>query len=99
MWKWDPRPREARARDGANLEEAHRRSQLLWADVDRISCPTLVVRGAESDVFLAEDAEKLTTRLKRGQTSTIPGAGHTVQGDNPGALIKEITQFFREIGY
>jgi esterase len=99
MWKWDPRPREARAREGAVMEEVNRRSQLLWADVDRIGCPTLVVRGAESDVFLDDDAAKLTARLKRGRTATIPGAGHTVQGDNPGALIKEITRFLRDIPF
>ena len=47
----------------------------------KVTCPTLVVRGAESDVFHEEDAERLAARLPDGRYITIPKAGHTVQGD------------------
>ena len=58
-----------------------------------IACPTLVVRGGESDVFHDEDAERLAARLPNGRWVKIPGAGHTVQGDNPKGLVAELRGF------
>jgi pimeloyl-ACP methyl ester carboxylesterase len=91
MWKYDQRHR-------GKFDEAayERRRQLLWAAVDAIECPTLVVRGAQSDVFHDEDAEKMTARLKRGRWVKVEGAGHTVQGDNPARLLVELRQFLAE---
>lgn len=65
-----------------------------WSNVDRIGCPVLVVRGAESDVFYEEDAQKLVSLLRDGRSVTVEGAGHTVQGDNPAGLIRELRSFF-----
>jgi len=59
----------------------------------KIACPTLVVRGAESDVFHEEDAERLSARLPDGRYVTIPNAGHTVQGDNPKDLAAALRDF------
>ena len=58
-----------------------------------ITCPTLVVRGGESDVFHDEDAERLAARLPNGALGHDPGAGHTVQGDNPKDLVAELRRF------
>ncbi len=55
----------------------------LWTDVEKIDCPTLVMRGAKSDVFSDENAEKFANTLSNGRWVRIPDAGHTVQGDNP----------------
>ena len=52
-----------------------------------------MVRGGESDVFHAEDAERLAARLPHGRQVTIPRAGHTVQGDNPKDLVAELRRF------
>jgi pimeloyl-ACP methyl ester carboxylesterase len=93
-WKWD-----ARRRTMVSDEEKRRRTELLWADVEHITCPTLVVRGGESRVFFDEDAQTLAERLPDGRTVTVPGAGHTVQGDNPAALIGELRAFLTKIGY
>jgi esterase len=87
-WKHD---RRHRAR--LDPDEVARRRQTLWADVPRITCPTLVVRGARSDVFLDEDAEKLAAALPRGEWTRVEGAGHTVQGDNPRGLVAELRRF------
>lgn len=66
-----------------------------WADVSSIACPTLVVRGAESDVLSADGATKLVESLPAGCGVTIPGAGHTVQGDNPRDLIAALREFLQ----
>ncbi len=87
-WKYDRRHRER-----IDLDEMARRRRALWAEVPRIGCPTLVVRGARSDVFLDEDAEALARALPRGEWVRVEEAGHTVQGDNPKALVAEIRGF------
>lgn len=69
-----------------------------WSGVADISCPALVVRGAESDVFDDEGAESLAAALPDGRWVKIEGAGHTVQGDNPRDLVTAMKEFFREIG-
>jgi pimeloyl-ACP methyl ester carboxylesterase len=65
--------------------------------VGAVECPTLVVRGAQSDVFHDEDAERLAGRLRRGRWVRIEGAGHTVQGDNPGGLLVTLREFLAEL--
>ena len=88
MWKYDQRHR------GKVDPDAYaRRRDLLWSAVDRVQCPVLVVRGAQSDVFHDEDAERLAARFQDGRWVRIEGAGHTVQGDNPAALLVELREF------
>ena len=63
----------------------------------KVACPTLVVRGAESDVFHDEDAERLTRALPNGRWVKVAGAGHTVQGDNPAGLLAVLREFLDEV--
>ncbi len=92
MWKYDQRHR------GKVDPAAYaRRRELLWSAVDAVECPTLVVRGAQSDVFHDEDAERLATRLRQGRWVRIEGAGHTVQGDNPAELLVSLRAFLDEV--
>jgi len=92
MWKYDQRHR------GKVDPEAYaRRRALLWSAVETVACPTLVVRGAQSDVFHDEDAERLAGRLARGRWVKIEGAGHTVQGDNPAGLLVRLREFLAEV--
>lgn len=88
-WKWDPRPR-IRPRDDTAM--AARRA-LLWQHVDRITCPTLVIRGGQSDVFSPENAKALVHRLRNATLRVVEGAGHTVQGEDPAGLTREIRAF------
>ena len=73
--------------------DASRRAGALADGLSAIACPTLVVRGGESDVFHDEDAERLASRLPNARWVKIPGAGHTVQGDNPKGLVAELRGF------
>lgn len=92
MWKYDQRHR------GKVDPAAYaRRRDLLWSAVGTVECPTLVVRGAQSDVFHDEDAERLASRFKRGRWVRIEGAGHTVQGDNPADLLVSLRGFLDEV--
>ncbi|PYN18326.1 MAG: alpha/beta hydrolase [Candidatus Rokuibacteriota bacterium] len=93
MWKYDQRHR-GRALDPAATE---RRRELLWSAAAKVTCPTLVVRGAESDVFHDEDAERLARALPDGRWVKVERAGHTVQGDNPAGLLIALRKFLSEV--
>jgi len=48
----------------------------LWPLYDAIHCPTLVLRGAKSDLLLPETVAQMAIRGPRAQTAEIPGVGH-----------------------
>lgn len=48
----------------------------LWSYYDAIACPTLLLRGALSDVLTAESAAEMTRRGPRARLVTIPDIGH-----------------------
>ena len=87
-WKYDRR-RFQRLDHDAHLAERRR----LADDLANVTCPVLVARGAESDVFHQDDAERLATNFPDGRQITIARAGHTVQGDNPKDLVAVLREF------
>jgi esterase len=80
-------------KQGELREKQRARIREYFKDTHRIKCPTLIIRGAASDVFLDEDAEKFAQTFPKGRYVRIEGAGHTVQGDNPRALSQALAQF------
>ena len=50
--------------------------QMLWKLYDAIHCPTLLLRGANSDLLTAETAAEMSRRGPRAQVITIPDVGH-----------------------
>jgi pimeloyl-ACP methyl ester carboxylesterase len=48
----------------------------LWPVWDAIRCPTLVLRGAQSDLLRSEDALAMTQRGPRARLVEFPGIGH-----------------------
>ena len=48
----------------------------LWPIYDRIRCPTLIVRGADSDLLTPETLQAMASRGPRPQTVVIPNVGH-----------------------
>lgn len=91
-WKYDRRPMRERLRALPSVLDA------LREKVPSIQCPTLVVRGASSDVFSDADAERFVALLPDGRWTRVEGAGHTVQGDEPRALAEALQEFFSQIG-
>jgi pimeloyl-ACP methyl ester carboxylesterase len=66
----------------------------LWKALAKISCPTLVVRGAASDIVSADVAERMADEvLQRGQLAVVPLAGHSVMTDNPDGFRDAVTDF------
>jgi len=48
----------------------------LWPVYDAIACPTLVVRGADSDLLLAETAAQMAERGPQARLFEVPEVGH-----------------------
>jgi pimeloyl-ACP methyl ester carboxylesterase len=55
----------------------------LWSYLPRITCPTLLVRGAESPVLRTEVARQMVEAMPRCAFVEISGAAHSVGLDNP----------------
>lgn len=49
---------------------------MLWAAYDRLTGPTLLLRGAESDLLSADCAHMMTQRGPRASLVELPGVGH-----------------------
>jgi esterase len=88
VWKYDRRRFQQM---GGDHHATERRN--LADGLANVTCPTLIVRGADSDVFHDEDAERLAAGLPDGRWVKIPRAGHTVQGDNPKDLVAALREF------
>ncbi|MBV8037757.1 alpha/beta hydrolase [Roseateles sp.] len=48
----------------------------LWAAYERLSCPTLLIRGADSDLLSTETARAMTQRGPLARLVELPGVGH-----------------------
>ena len=69
----------------------------LWDDVRAIRCPTLIIKGGDSDILSAESAAKLQAAIPRSRLAVVPGAGHSVMGDNPEAFVAAVRGFLQAI--
>lgn len=64
-----------------------------WAMLGKLNCPTLLVRGAQSDLLSEEVAERMCREIADCQLVTIPGAGHSVPLDNPQEFTRVVEEF------
>jgi pimeloyl-ACP methyl ester carboxylesterase len=87
VWKYDRALREA-VRTGRWRDPID-----LWPLWRAITCPVLVVRGADSDVLAPETAKKMLGTNPRARLVEVPGAGHTVPGDQPEAFRRLLAEF------
>lgn len=85
-WKHDRRRGIRRDRGGEMNEGA-------WDDLAAVQAPTLLVRGAESNVLSIATANRMMEALKDGQLVEVSKAGHLVQGDNPVEFDKVVREF------
>jgi pimeloyl-ACP methyl ester carboxylesterase len=49
---------------------------VLWPVWDAVSCPTLVLRGKQSDLLLRDTAEEMTRRGPKARLVELDGIGH-----------------------
>lgn len=64
----------------------------LWNDVDALTAPVTLVRGGSSPFVTDEDAAELANRATHfRQAHVVENSGHSVQSDQPRALIQLLT--------
>lgn len=68
---------------------------LAWAAYDAVACPTLLLRGAESDLLTRETAQAMTLRGPKARWVEFEGVGHapTLIAANQ---VAEVRQFLLE---
>lgn len=59
-----------------------------WADIERVTTPTLVIAGSADD----EELKQVTTRLPNAEAITIP-AGHWIHESQPDAFMQAVCTF------
>ena len=64
-----------------------------WNAIDKITCPILEVRGAESGLVSDETIERMIQRGKQVTSIDVPGAGHVVTVDKPSEFIEATRDF------
>jgi pimeloyl-ACP methyl ester carboxylesterase len=57
-------------------ELAEKGQAMAWAVYDQIQTPTLLLRGADSDLLSAATAAEMGQRGPRAKTHTFAGVGH-----------------------
>jgi pimeloyl-ACP methyl ester carboxylesterase len=65
----------------------------LWPYLSKITCPTLLVRGAESPVLRTEVAEQMVKAIPNCQFVEIKGASHSIGLDNPTDFDSAVREF------
>jgi esterase len=71
--------------------------EMTLVSVGAISCPVLLVRGGESDVLLADAAERFVQALPNGRLVTVPHVGHNVHGGNTSGFLEAIGPFLASL--
>lgn len=84
-WHWDPRMFQGGPppRDSEALREAAR----------RLTVPTLLVRGRQSDILSPEGAEDFLRLVPHAEYADIAGAGHMVAGERNDAFNGAVFSF------
>jgi pimeloyl-ACP methyl ester carboxylesterase len=91
QWRW-ARHRQDRERRHASADG--RLYDDLWADLEAIRVPLLLVRGLRPDSVLGDDDEaRLVERVPQARVVHVADAGHSIQGDAPVQLALIVADF------
>ncbi len=96
VWDFDPILRDPTSRP-PDPDPGQRRLSDLWDCADRVQCPTMIVRGSETDMLTPEAIQRLHRRVSGSRVSLIEDAGHYVPTDQPAALSLNIREFLQSI--
>ncbi len=80
IWKMDPAYIQQRVKIGPPERPA------LWPALQRVTCPTLVIWGSDSDVLSEAQARRMVDTLANGELVTVPGVGHAPTLVEPAAV-------------
>ncbi|MEO9255794.1 MAG: alpha/beta hydrolase [Tepidiformaceae bacterium] len=77
-------------RDGSAVRGAPGDAEAIWASLANITCPTLLVRGAESDLLGMAAAERMVATIPNCKLVQVAKSGHSVPLDNPAGFLEAV---------
>ncbi|WP_375482641.1 alpha/beta fold hydrolase [uncultured Jatrophihabitans sp.] len=92
-WHWDPRMMRADADEPSRQVDV----DMLRSAARRISVPTLLVRGRQSDVLSEEGVRDFLELVPHAGFVDVGGTGHMVAGDDNDAFGGAITEFLARV--
>jgi pimeloyl-ACP methyl ester carboxylesterase len=90
-WHWDPKIFSVRTPEQRN-QSANRLLDLC----ENIRIPSLLVRGAQSDVVTQSAVDELLGRMPHLEVRDVSGAGHMIAGDKNDAFNDAILDFLAQ---
>ena len=92
-WHWDPR--FIRRRPGSQDREGYFDLQLKAAE--KVTIPTLLIRGALSDVVTMEDVDYFLSVISHAKFVEIEKAAHMIAGDRNDIFAEEAIKFLKSL--
>jgi pimeloyl-ACP methyl ester carboxylesterase len=68
-----------------------------WSMLEQIRCPTLLVRGALSDLVTVDAAKRVAEAVPGGRWVEVAEAGHMVIEDNPDGFNAAVLPFLTKL--
>ena len=87
-WKYD-----IAIREGFRKSTVVPASQGQWEAWRKITCPTLIVRGVETDALPNEMAKEMTDSHPNAQVVEVSRSAHMVFEDNPGGFLEAVSRW------
>ncbi|HLI66374.1 MAG TPA: alpha/beta hydrolase [Caulobacteraceae bacterium] len=69
--------------------------EAAWASCANIAVPTLIIRGALSDILAPETAARMLTTIKGSSLTTVENSGHSVPLDAPEGFLAAAREFLK----
>lgn len=89
-WHWDP---AFATGDHSIVSGGHEQMETVRQAVGNIECPTLLVRGAQSDLVTMEAVDEFRTLVPHAEFVDVSDAGHMIVGDKNDVFADVIVEF------
>ncbi len=95
-WHWDPKMLKAWDPDGYTEEDGERVMKERSRASQRLTIPTLLVRGRMSDVVTEAQARQFLDLVPHAEYVDLEGASHMVAGDKNDVFTESVSHFIRK---
>jgi pimeloyl-ACP methyl ester carboxylesterase len=94
-WHWDPTMLKVWQK--ATVGERIEHEQRMFSAAQKLTVPTLIVRGGISDVVSERVMAEFLDAVPQVRSFTVAGAGHMVAGDSNHSFTNAVVDFLKEV--
>jgi non-heme chloroperoxidase len=94
-WHWDPTM--LKVWQNSTVSERIEHEQRMFAAAQKLTVPTLIVRGGISDVVSERVMAEFLDAVPQVRSFTVAGAGHMVAGDSNHSFTNAVVDFLKEV--